>query len=257
MAFFILILGFAFNPFSAEAEEFHWGFKKSSGGIPPSAGASLDAMLDKHGAIYKGNPDEKIAYLTFDNGYENGYTETILDTLKREEAPATFFLTGHYLKSATPLVKRMIRDGHGIGNHSFGHPNMANLSDKRLEEEWKKFDSLLHELTGMKRTVYARPPEGVFNEKVLSKGNELGYRHIFWSIAFIDWHADKPRGRDYAYGELMKQLHPGAVILMHTVSPDNAEALPSFIQDAKKAGYSFRTLDDLVLEYENVNSIFR
>ena len=91
----------------------------------------------------------------------------------------------------------------------------------------------------------------------LVHGNELGYRHIFWSIAFIDWHKDKPRGKDYAYGELMKQLHPGAVILMHTVSSDNAEALPSFIQDAKKEGYTFKSLDDLVMEYEDISSILR
>lgn len=257
LATFIVMVGFVFNPFSAKADEFHWGFKKATGGIQPSAGAALDSMLDKHGAIYKGKPDEKIVYLTFDNGYENGYTESILDTLKKEDAPATFFLTGHYLKSALPLVKRMIAEGHGIGNHTYGHPNLSNLSEQRMEEEWTKFDKLLNEVTGLERTYYTRPPEGVFNDKVLAKGNELGYRHIFWSVAFIDWYADKPKGRDFAYGELMKQLHPGAVILMHTVSPDNAQALPSFIQDAKKAGYTFQTLDDLVLEYENVNSILR
>lgn len=257
LAFSIILAGFIFNPFSAGAEEFHWGFKKATDGVPPSAGAALDDLLDNYGAIYKGKPDKKIVYLTFDNGYENGYTESILDTLKKEDVPATFFLTGHYLKSATPLVKRMIRDGHGIGNHTYDHPNLATVSTSRMEDEWTKFDKLLHELTGVKRTVYTRPPEGVFNEKVLAKGNELGYRHIFWSIAFIDWHKDKPRGRDYAYGELMRQLHPGAVILMHTVSSDNAEALPSFIQDAKKEGYTFQSLDDLVMEYENIHSFFR
>ena len=257
MACIIVATGMLLNPFSADAEEFHWGFKKAVNETPPNAGASFDALLDKHGAIYKGKADEKIVYLTFDNGYENGYTETILDTLKKENAPATFFLTGHYLTSATPLVKRMITEGHGIGNHSYDHPNMANLSEKGMEDEWKRFDMKLRELTGVERTIYARPPKGTFSEQLLITGNKLGYRHIFWSVAFVDWHADKPRGRDYAHGELMKQLHPGAVILMHTVSPDNAEALPSFIQDAKKAGYSFKSLDDLVMEYENVSSILR
>ncbi|MEK5037182.1 polysaccharide deacetylase family protein [Sporosarcina sp. FSL K6-3457] len=257
LAAFIAMTGFVLNPFSTVAEEFHWGFKKATDGVPPNAGAALDSMLDKYGAIYKGKPDEKIAYLTFDNGYENGYTESILDTLKKEDAPATFFLTGHYLKSATPLVKRMIEEGHGIGNHTYGHPNLTTLSNKGMEDDWKKFDKLLNELTGIKRTVYTRPPAGVFNDNVLAKGNELGYRHIFWSVAFIDWYADKPRGRDFAYNELMTQLHPGAIILMHTVSPDNAQALPDFIRDAKKAGYSFRSLDDLVLEYENIHSILR
>ena len=109
----------------------------------------------------------------------------------------------------------------------------------------------------MKRTIYARPPEGIFSEKLLITGNKLGYRHIFWSVAFIDWHTDKPRGKDYAYSELMKQLHPGAVILMHTVSPDNAEALPSFIQDAKKGRLYFKSLDHLVMEYEDIKFDFK
>lgn len=257
MACIIMTAGIFLNPFSADAEAFNWGFKKASNGVPPEAGAALDSLLDKHGAIYKGKPDEKVAYLTFDNGYENGYTESILDTLNAENTPATFFLTGHYLTSATPLVKRMIKDGHTIGNHSYDHPNMANLSKKEMENEWTRFDKKLNELTGIERTNYARPPEGTFNEQLLITGNNLGYRHIFWSVAFIDWHADKPKGRDYAYNELMKQLHPGALILMHTVSPDNAEALPSFIQDAKKEGYTFKSLDELVMEYENIDSILR
>lgn len=252
MAAFVIIVGLSFNPFAAHADEFHWGFKKAQNGEQPNAGSVLEGMLEDHGAIYKGKPDKKVAYLTFDNGYENGLTESILDTLKKENAPATFFLTGHYLNSAAPFVKRMVDEGHGIGNHSFGHPNMAKLTPAQMEEEWKKFDSLLEKTTGLKRTVYARPPEGIFNENVLDVGNQLGYRHIFWSVAFIDWYADKPRGKAYAYNELMNQLHPGAVILMHTVSTDNAEALPDFIRDAKKQGYTFGTLDDLVMEYEDI-----
>ncbi|QTD43378.1 delta-lactam-biosynthetic de-N-acetylase [Sporosarcina sp. Te-1] len=255
MAAFIIVVGVLFNPFAAKAEEFHWGFKKATGGVPPNAGAALESILERHGAIYKGKPDEKIAYLTFDNGYENGYTESILDTLKNEDVPATFFLTGHYLKSAAPLVKRMVKEGHTIGNHSYNHPNMASASQQKVEEELKKFDELLNQTAGVQRTSYFRPPEGIFSETLLAQANELGYRHIFWSVAFIDWHANKPKGKAYAYNELMTQLHPGAVILMHTVSPDNAEALPDFIREAKKLGYEFRSLDDLVLEYENLNSI--
>ncbi|MFD1927834.1 polysaccharide deacetylase family protein [Sporosarcina siberiensis] len=257
LASIIVLAGLVLNPFSASAEEYHWGFKKATGGEQPNAGEPFESLIEQYGALYKGKSDKKIVYLTFDNGYENGYTESILDTLKKENTPATFFLTGHYLSSAAPLVKRMISEGHTIGNHSYGHPNMANLTEKGMEEEWGKFDKALKELTGIERTFYVRPPKGIFNQKLLAKGNDLGYRHIFWSVAFIDWHADKPRGRDYAYGELMKQLHPGALILMHTVSPDNAQALPSFIADAKKEGYSFQTLDDLVMEYENINPVLR
>lgn len=255
-ALFIIAIGVLLNPFAASAEEFHWGFKKAQDEVPPDAGAAFNDILEKHGALYKGNPDEKNIYLTFDNGYEAGHTESILDTLKEENVYATFFLTGHYLTSATPLVKRMVKDGHIIGNHSYDHPNMANLSEDGMKDEWHRFDQKLKELTKVERTVYVRPPKGIFNEKLLAYGNELGYRHIFWSVAFVDWHEDKPKGKDYAYNELMKQLHPGALILMHTVSPDNAEALPDFIRAAKKQGYTFKTLDDLVAESEGLFPVF-
>lgn len=237
----------------AKAEEFHWGFKPSRNGEPVEIGEPLESLLRDYGAIYKGNGEKKIVYLSFDNGYENGYTESILNTLREENAPATFFLTEHYLTSATDLVKTMIKDGHIIGNHSYGHPNMARLTADEMIKEWQQFDHKLNELTGVKRTYYARPPEGIFNEQVLKVGNEAGYRHMFWSIAFKDWLKDERRGAQYAYDALMGQLHPGAVILMHTVAQDNAEALPRFIKDAKAKGYTFGSLDELVLEYENIS----
>lgn len=245
----IFAFSFVINPSIALAKEYSWGFKKSSNGQPVETGGELDNVVKKYDAIYKGKPDEKVIYLTFDNGFENGFTESILNTLQKENVPATFFLTGHYVKSATDLVKRMINDGHIIGNHSYGHPNMARLSEEKMVEEWKKFDNILKEYTGIERTHYARPPEGVFSEQVLEVGNKNGYRHIFWSIAFMDWDRNSTKGGDFAYNELMKQLHPGAVILMHTVAKHNAEGLPRFIQDAKKQGYTFASLDDLVMEH--------
>nr|WP_106781140.1 delta-lactam-biosynthetic de-N-acetylase [Lysinibacillus timonensis] len=232
----------------ALAKTYNWGFKKSQNGEPADVGAELDAVTKKYDAIYMGDPNKKVLYLSFDNGFENGYTEKILDVLKEENVPATFFLTGHYLKSATDLVKRMIDEGHTIGNHSYGHPNMANLSEERMVYEWKQFDKVLKELTGVERTYYARPPEGVFSEQVLEIGNKYGYRHIFWTIAFVDWDRNSTKGWDYAYNELMKQLHPGGIILMHTVAKHNADAMQKFIQDAKKQGYRFGTFDELVIE---------
>lgn len=246
IAMTIIVIGIIANPFNASAEEFHWGFKKAQNEIPPEAGASFDQMLEKYGAIYKGKADAKVMYLTFDCGYENGYTESILNTLKKENIQGTFFLTGHYLTSATPLVKRMVKEGHEIGNHSDKHPNMARLTKQQMIDEWHRFDKKLAEITDVERTVYARPPEGVFNEELLRVGEEAGYRHIFWSVAFKDWIKDKPQGWQYAYNNLMSQIHPGAIILMHTVSPDNAEALPRFIKDAKKKGYRFESINTLV-----------
>ncbi|MFF5996690.1 polysaccharide deacetylase family protein [Lysinibacillus sp. KU-BSD001] len=233
------IVSFAF------ADELHWGFKKASGGAQIEIGSELENMLTKYDAIYRGDPESKTIYLTFDNGYENGFTERILDALKEEDVPATFFLTGHYVTSASDLVKRMVKDGHIIGNHSDKHPNMARLSEEQMVTEWKNFDKKLKEVAGVERTYYTRPPEGVYNEAVLAAGLKHEYRHIFWSIAFKDWEKDVRRGGDYAYNELMKQLHPGAIILMHTVAEDNADAIPKFIKDAKAQGYTFGSLDDL------------
>ncbi|MDN4495025.1 polysaccharide deacetylase family protein [Ureibacillus aquaedulcis] len=232
----------------ANANAYHWGFTKSKDEKPGDVGSQFETILKEHGAFYRGDPNKKIIYLTFDSGFENGYTESILDTLKEEKVPATFFLTGHYLTSATDLVKRMIDEGHIIGNHSYGHPDMSKLSEEGLLEEWQKFDKTLKDTTGMKRTYYVRPPKGIFSEKVLEVGNINGYTHIFWDTAFVDWHDDSSVGWQYAYDELMNQLHPGALILLHTVAKHNADALPRFIEDAKKEGYSFASLDDLVME---------
>ncbi len=242
----ILLMGIFLNPFQVDANALNWGFQKGSNEKPAQAGSAFDELLKKYGAFYKGSPDEKIIYLTFDNGYENGYTAPILDTLKEEKVPGTFFLTGHYVESATDLVKRMIKEGHEIGNHSYGHPNMANLSEAQMKEEWQKFDMLLAKKTDLKRTRFVRPPKGIFSENLIAYGNELGYRHMFWSIAFVDWYANRPKGKAYAYNQLMSQLHPGAIILLHTVSADNVAALPEFIRDAKAKGYRFSSLESLV-----------
>ncbi|MGD7046090.1 delta-lactam-biosynthetic de-N-acetylase [Jeotgalibacillus proteolyticus] len=233
-------------PLSASAESLNWGFKRGQNGEQAEAGAQYNELLKKYDSVYRGTTKEKVLYFTFDNGFENGYTEKILDVLKEEKVPATFFLTGHYLTSAEPLVKRMVKDGHKIGNHSWGHPNFSTLTEDQMKEEWRKVKEKTTELTGQKEMPYLRPPEGVFNEETLKVAKEEGYTHVFWSVAFVDWYADKPRGADYAYSEIMKQIHPGAVILLHTVSPDNAGALQRVIQDLKKQGYSFEDLDHLM-----------
>lgn len=253
---FTLIVGLCIVPQHAYAKEYHWGFTKAKDGKSADAGSQFENILKKHGAYYKGNTNEKVIYLTFDNGFEAGFTEDILNTLQKEKVPATFFLVGHYITSAPDLVKRMVKDGHTIGNHSDKHPNMANLSKTRMLEEWVNFDKKLKELTGIERTYYARPPEGIFSEKLLEVGNEHGYTHIFWSIAFRDWDTGDTKDKQYAYNELIKQLHPGAIILMHTVAKHNADALPDFIKEAKRQGYRFGTLDELVYKEAQTDFYF-
>ncbi|WP_442600286.1 delta-lactam-biosynthetic de-N-acetylase [Neobacillus sp. D3-1R] len=227
----------------------HWGFKKSKDGNGADAGKVLEKILEKHSAFYKGDPDKKYLYLTFDNGYENGYTEQILDVLKKEKVPATFFVTGHYLESADDIVQRMVDEGHIIGNHSWYHPDLTKVSDERLKEELEKVRAETEAITGQKGMAYLRPPRGIFSERTMALAKELGYTHVFWSLAFVDWYTDQQKGAQYAYDNIMRQAHPGAIMLLHTVSKDNADALEKVIQDLKKQGYQFKSLDDFVLRH--------
>jgi peptidoglycan-N-acetylmuramic acid deacetylase len=222
----------------------HWGFKKAVNEVPPEAGAEYDQLLEKYGAFYKGDPNSKTLYLTFDNGYEQGYTGKVLDVLKKEKVPATFFVTGHYLLSQPELTKRMVDEGHIIGNHSWHHPDLTQVSDERVREELRKVKEKTKELTGQKEMKYLRPPRGVFSERTMQLAKEEGYTHVFWSLAFVDWNINNQKGWQYSYDNIMKQIHPGCVMLLHTVSKDNADALEKVIQDLKKKGYTFKSLDE-------------
>jgi peptidoglycan-N-acetylmuramic acid deacetylase len=224
----------------------HWGFKRSTDHKPPSAGAELDQLLKTYGSFYVGDVTQNIIYLTFDNGYENGYTAKILDVLKEKQVPATFFVTGHYLKTQPGLTRRMVAEGHIVGNHSWSHPDLTQISDTRLRQELLRVEQEFERLTGEKGMAYLRPPRGIFSERTLALSAALGYRNVFWSLAFVDWQTDRQRGWAYAYRNIMDQIHPGAVILLHTVSRDNAEALAKVIDDLRAQGYEFASLDDLV-----------
>ena len=228
----------------------HWGFKKAVNEQPAEAGKDLDDLLEKYGAYYKDESDKKVLYLTFDNGYENGYTGKRLDVLKKEKVPATFFVTGHYLKSAPDLVKRMAAEGHIIGNHSYHHPDFTQISDEKLKQELETVVTETEALTGKKGMTYLRPPRGIFSERTLKVAKELGYTQVFWSLAFVDWKTDQQKGWKYSYDNIMQQVHPGCILLLHTVSKDNAEALEQAIIDLKKRGYSFKSLDDLTIKRE-------
>lgn len=245
LAIVIATLFFSWQMVFADSSSISYGLKRSSDGNPPEIGAKIETIFQQHDVLYRDLSGKKTIYFTFDNGYENGHTDAILDTLKKENISATFFLTGHYLKSAPDYVKRMVNEGHTIGNHTYDHPNMSTLSENELENELKKFDQELNDLTGITRTSIVRPPEGIFSERSLQTANRLGYQHIFWSMAIVDWHEDRVRGKDVVVKELVDQLHPGAILLLHTVTKDNAEALPLFIQAAREQGYEFGNLEEL------------
>ena len=249
-ALFCLILSLTSPAF---AESYGWGFNRGKNGAPADAGQNFNDMLPKYEAIYKGDTSKKDIYLTFDNGYENGYTAQILDVLKKHKAPGAFFVTGHYLKTAPELVVRMAKEGHIVGNHSWSHPDMTRESDEAIRSELRKVKEKTEELTGMPGMNYLRPPRGVFNERTMKVALEEGYYHIFWSLAYKDWNVDQQKGAKYAHDEVLKQIHPGAILLLHTVSKDNAEALDSILTDLEKQGYTFKSLDDLMIEKQLPN----
>lgn len=237
------------NLASADVNTPHgWGFKRAHDGKSADAGAEYESILENHDAVYKGTGDKKTLYLTFDNGYENGFTEQILDVLKQEQVPAAFFITGHYIRTAGDLVKRMVDEGHVVGNHSWSHPDFTQTSKEELLKELEKVRQETEALTGQKNMQYVRPPRGVFSERTLALIKEAGYTHVFWSVSVVDWNTDAQKGWQHSYDHIMEQLHPGAVLLLHTVSEDNAKALQKVIQDAKSEGYTFQSLDQLMVE---------
>ncbi|GEB77162.1 delta-lactam-biosynthetic de-N-acetylase [Sporolactobacillus inulinus] len=246
LVLFVALCGLVIDPFSAFAKD--WYFKPAKNHQPATTEPEYEALLKKYDGIYIGDPSKKELFLTFDNGYEAGYTAHILDTLKKEHVPATFFITGHYISDQPELVKRMVNEGHIIGNHSWSHPDLAKISDAKYKKELAKLKARYTKLTGQTEMNYLRPPRGTFSERSLKLGHDEGYINVFWSAAYRDWLRDEQHGADYAYDHIMKRMHPGAVILLHTVSKDNAEALPKVIHDLKKQGYRFRSLDDLMAE---------
>ena len=225
-------------------EKIAWGLKKVKG-EKPEVPDSIIKTLDTFDGVYLAKRGGKNLYLTFDEGYENGYSGQILDVLQRTQTPAAFFITGDYLKNESELVARMVNEGHIVGNHTQNHPSMPGVSDiKSLAKEITELDDSFFALTGQ-HMRYLRPPKGEFSEKSLAVSKDLGYRSVFWSFAYADWEKDKTNGAQYAYDHVMPYLHDGAIILLHAVSKDNADALEKIITDAKAAGYTFKSLDEL------------
>ena len=222
-----------------------WGLSFQQEGQPPVANATAEELA-QHNAHYIGDTTQKRIYLTFDAGYENGYTPAILDTLKKLEVPATFFVVGHYLESAPDLVRRMEAEGHTVANHTYSHPDMSAIAGKdaflhelgRVEDKYK-------EITGKEMPKFYRPPQGKYSEQNLKMACDAGYHTFFWSLAYVDWQTDRQPTREQALEKLTGRIHPGAVVLLHSTSATNAQVLEEVIVKWKEMGYSFGTLAEL------------
>ena len=223
----------------------NWGLSFQTEGAPPIGNATA-AELATYDAYYCGDPEEKRIWLTFDAGYENGYTAAILDTLKAEGVPATFFVVGHYLESAPDLVRRMVEEGHVVANHTYSHPDMSAIADRTaFLHELTRVEEKYREVTGQEMPKYYRPPRGQYSEQNLKMAQEAGYRTLFWSLAYVDWYVDDQPTREQALEKLTGRIHNGAVVLLHSTSATNAAVLGEVIQKWKEMGYTFGALPEL------------
>ena len=222
-----------------------WGLSFRQEGAPPTGTAGKD-QLGQYDAAYIGDTTQKVLYLTFDAGYENGCTEKILDVLKKHEVQAAFFLVGHYVEKNADLVRRMGAEGHTVGNHTMHHPDMSAISDKTaFTKELQDLEELYRETTGKELSKFYRPPQGIYSEENLRMAKELGYKTVFWSLAYVDWNNDAQPTREQAFEKLLPRTHPGAVVLLHSTSKTNAEILDELLTKWKEEGYRFGTLEEL------------
>ncbi len=222
--------------------------KKSHSHGPASGGKAhhtviqFQKLFDKYEAITLDTSGEKVLYLTFDCGYEyENLTSKVLDVLKEKGVTATFFCTLDHIKKENELIGRMIKEGHIVGNHSANHPSFAGISRTKMAAEIEETENYLRENFGYAAKFF-RFPAGEYNESALELIHSLGYKSVFWSVAYDDWDVKKVRGKAYATDKVMSRLHDGAVILLHSVSKDNAEALGDIIDRARAEGYRFESL---------------
>ena len=216
-----------------------WGIKRSNNNLQPDVGQDNRKMLEENGGICLGKDTEKIIYLTFDEGYEAGYTEKILDVLKENEVKATFFITSHYLNTASDLVERMITEGHIVGNHTCSHPSLPSKTNDEIENELMKLHKAVFEKFNYEMK-YMRPPKGEFNERTLKKTQELGYKTVMWSFAYFDWDEKKQPSIDESKKIIINNFHCGEIMLLHPNSKTNSQVLEDIIKEAKTQGYEFK-----------------
>ena len=222
-----------------------WGLSFQKEGFAPKGPATTDELAEYH-AAYLGDTTQKRIYLTFDSGYENGCTGKILDVLKAHHVPAAFFLVGNYVERNPELVKRMISEGHIVGNHTMHHYDMSRIKEQaNFEKELTDLESLYKEVTGQEMEKYYRPPQGIYSRENLQQARDLGYKTVFWSLAYADWDNKAQPSREHAMSKLLPRIHNGAVVLLHSTSKTNGEILDEVLTQWKKMGYSFGYISEI------------
>ncbi|MCC8045788.1 MAG: polysaccharide deacetylase family protein [Clostridiales bacterium] len=222
-----------------------WGLSFQEEGEPPVANATKEELA-VYDAYYAADTEEKVLYLTFDCGYENGNTPAILEALKKHGVSATFFVVGNFVQDNPELVVQMLEEGHTVGNHTAHHPDMSAIADlESFQAEIEGLEELFYEATGQEITKYYRPPQGKYSERNLSMAQSLGYKTFFWSLAYVDWYQDDQPTEEEAYEKLLGRIHPGAIVLLHNTSSTNAAILDELLTRWEEMGYRFGKLEEL------------
>ena len=235
--------------FSNDQSELNWyyvGKGKDNVAEPPK---ESESFLKENNAYYLGNTSEKVIYLTFDEGYENGNTGKILDILKKLNVPAAFFVVKPYIDKEPELVKRMVDEGHIVGNHSVHHPSMAQIHDsEKFKAELTGVEDAYKELIGQDMPKFFRPPMGKYSKESLAMTKDLGYKTIFWSFAYKDWLVKDQPTEEKGINKITNGSHPGCIMLLHAVSDTNTKILEQVIKNIQNSGYEFKSLNDLPCE---------
>ena len=222
-----------------------WGLSFQEEGKKPVANATYEE-LSKYNAWYAQDTVDKIIYLTFDCGYENGNTPAILEALKKHQVPATFFVVGNFLTDNPDLAKQILAEGHTLGNHTMHHPDMSKISDlASFEKEIKDLEETCLQVTGQEISKYYRPPQGKYSESNLQMAQQLGYQTFFWSLAYVDWYENDQPTKEQAFEKLLGRIHPGAIVLLHNTSSTNGAILDELLTKWEEMGYTFGRLKDL------------
>lgn len=224
-------------------EKIGWGIKREDNHKQPDLGTKNKMIIDKYNGIAMGNNEKPYVYLTFDGGYEAGYTEKILEVLKQNNVKATFFITGHYLNTSPDIVKRMIDEGHIVGNHTVNHKSMPDIDNETIKKEVMDLHTAVYEKFGYEMK-YIRPPKGEYSERTIDYTNSLGYKTVMWSFAYDDWDENKQGREEYGKKKILDNVHNGEVMLLHSTSKDNSNILDYCIKEIKNMGYEFKSLDE-------------
>ncbi len=202
-------------------------------------------FLSEHSVLFVGKPDEKVVYLTFDDCPENNNIPLILDVLEKHKARATFFMTASYIRDHPEVIRKIVENGSIVGNHTTNHVVVSQLTFEKFQKELHGVEDAYQEATGQQLPKFFRPPRGRFSEASLKYADRMGYTTVFWSFCYRDWNEDRQPSADQVYAAILKELHPGEIMMLHSQSSTNVKALDMIVSALIEKGYAFGSIAEI------------